>query len=97
MQQLRFWHFVKTVEAISLKPCTVPKLWTLQLKQMTIAQVKYADYSNVHVKTFGQIALVSTCFRNLKFWTWTLWTVFYMKETGFYKISLIKVGDKSLT
>ena len=57
-------HFVKSVEATSLKLSTMLKLVTLHLEQM-IAQVKYANYSNAHVQSFvllnGEMATVSTC------------------------------------
>ena len=46
-----FKHFVKTVEATSLKFCTKLKLVTLHLKQ-TIAQAEYANYSNAHAQIF---------------------------------------------
>ena len=39
-----FKDFVKTVEATSLKFCTILKLVTLH-PQKTIAQVKYANFS----------------------------------------------------
>ena len=70
-----FKHFVKTVEPTSLKFCTIIELITLHL-EYTIAQVKYANFSYVHVQTFiflnGEMATVSTGFRKLKFWLWLL-------------------------
>ena len=65
-----FKHFVKTVEATSLKFCTIIELINLHLKY-TIAQVKYANFSYAHVQTFvllnGEMATVSTGFRKLNF------------------------------
>ena len=67
--------FVKTVEATSLKFSTILKLVILHLKK-TIAQVKCVNFSNVHAQTLvllnGEVAIVSTCFRKLKFWLWLL-------------------------
>ena len=84
-----FKDFVKTVEATSLKFCTILNLVTLHPKETT-AQVKFANFSNTHAQTFvllnGEIAIVSTCFSKLKFWLWLLWTIFYLKQTGFLKI-----------
>ena len=40
------------------------------------------------------MATVSTCFRKLKIWMWTLWTVFYMKQIVLLKISFIKLRLK---
>ena len=84
-----FKHFVKTVEPISLKFCTIIELITLHL-EYTTAQVKYANFSYAHAQTFvllnGEMATVSTGFRKLKFWLWLLWTVFYLTQTGFWKI-----------
>ena len=81
-----FKHFVKTVEPMSLKFCTIIELITLHL-EYTIAQVKYANFSYAHAQTFvllnGEMATVSTGFRKLKFWLWLLWTVFYLNQTGF--------------
>ena len=81
-----FKHFVKTVEPTSLKFCTVIELISLHL-EYTIAQVKYANFPNVHVQTFvllnGEMATVSTGFRKLKFWLWLLRTVFYLNQTNF--------------
>ena len=85
---------MKTVEAISLKICLVLKLVTSH-QEKKIAQVKCANFSNAHAQTFvllnGEIAIVSTCFRKLKFWWWLLWIVFYLKQTGFLKIYLNKL------
>ena len=84
-----FKHFVKTVEPTSLKFCTIIELITLRL-EYTTAQVKYANFSYAHAQTFvllnGEMATVSTGFRKLKFWLWLLWTVFYLTQTGFWKI-----------
>ena len=81
-----FKHFVKTVEPMSLKFCTIIELITLHL-EYTVAQVKYANFSYAHAQTFvllnGEMATVSTGFRKLKFWLWLLWTVFYLNQTGF--------------
>ena len=81
-----FKHFVKTVDPMSLKFCTIIELITLHL-EYTIAQVKYANFSYAHAQTFvllnGEMATVSTGFRKLKFWLWLLWTVFYLNQTGF--------------
>ena len=86
MQYYIFKHFVKTVEVTSLEFCTILELAILHMEQAT-AQVKYANYSNGHVTTFvllnGEMVTVSVCFRKLRFWIWTLWTVFYLKQTGF--------------
>ena len=85
---------MKTVEPTSLKFCTILKLVTLH-PEKTIAQVKYANFSNAHAQTFvllnGEMAIVSTYFRKLKFWLWLLWTVFYLKQTGFLQIRLNKL------
>ena len=66
-----FKHFVKTVKSMFMKFCTIIELITLHLKY-TIAQVKYANFSNAHAQTLvllnGEIATVSTGFRKLKFW-----------------------------
>ena len=84
-----FKNFVRTVEATSLKFCTILKLITLNPEKAT-AQVKFAYFSNAHAQTFvlsnGEMAIVSTCFRKLKFCLWLLWTIFYLKQTGFLKI-----------
>ena len=52
--------------------------------------VKYANFSYAHAQTFvllnGEMATVSTGFRKLTFWLWLLWTVFYLNQTGFWKI-----------
>ena len=81
-----FKHFVKTVEPMSLKFCTIIELITLHL-EYTIAQVKYANFSYAHAQTFsllnGEMATVSTGFRKLKFWLWLLQTVSYLNQTGF--------------
>ena len=65
-----FNHFVKTVQPASLKFCTILKLITLHL-ELTIAQVKCANFFNVRAQTFvlsnGEMATVSPCFRKLKF------------------------------
>ena len=86
-----FKDFVKAVEATSLKFCMILKLPTLHLEKTT-AQVKFANCSNAHAQTFvllnGEMAIVSACFRKLKFWLWFLWTVFYLMQTGFLKIGL---------
>ena len=62
-------------------------------------QIKYANFSNAHAQTFvmlnAKMAIVSTCFRKLKFWLWLLWTVFYLKQTGFLKIYLNKLYSKA--
>ena len=47
----------------------------------------------------GEMAIVSTCFRKLKFWLWLHWTVFFLKQTGFlkiYSLSCIKRPTKKL-
>ena len=84
-----FKHFVKTVEPTSLKFCMIIEPITLHL-EYTIAQVKYANFSYAHAQTFillnGEMATVSTGFRKLKFWLWLLQTVFYLNQTGFWKI-----------
>ena len=84
-----FKYFVKTVEPTSLKFCTIIELITLHL-EYTIAQVKYANFSYAHAQTFvllnGEMTTVSTGFRKLKFWLWLFWTVFYLNQTGFWKI-----------
>ena len=84
-----FKYFVKTIEPTSLKFCMIIELITLHL-EYTIAQVKYANFSYAHAQTFvllnGEMATVSTGFRKLKFWLWLLWTVFYLNQTGFWKI-----------
>ena len=81
-----FKYFVKTIEPTSLKFCMIIELITLHL-EYTIAQVKYANFSYAHAQTFvllnGEMATVSTSFRKLKFWSWLLWTVFYLNQTGF--------------
>ena len=81
-----FKHFVKTVEPTSLKFCMMIELITLHL-EYTIAQVKYANFSDAHAQTFvllnGEMATVSTGCRKLKFWLWLLRTVFYLSQTGF--------------
>ena len=65
-----FKYFVKTVEATSLKLCTILKLVTLHLKK-TIAQVKCANFSNAHAQRFvllnGEMAIVSTFSESLNF------------------------------
>ena len=90
-----FKDFVKTIEATSLKFCTILKLRTLH-PEKTTAQVKFANCSNAHAQTFvllnGEMAIVSACFRKLKFWLWLLWTVFFLKQTGFLKIGLNKLS-----
>ena len=89
-----FKHFVKTVEPTSLKFCTVIELIILHL-EYTIAQVKYANFSYAHAQSFvllnGEMATVSTGFRRLKFWLWLLRTVFFLSQTGFWKIYQIKM------
>ena len=84
-----FKYFVKTVEPTSLKFCAIIELITLHL-EYTIVQVEYANFSYAHAQTFvllnGEMATVSTGFRKLKFWLWLLWTVFYLNQTGFWKI-----------
>ena len=75
MQKLPFKDFVKTVEAKFLKFCTILELVTLNAEKTT-AQVKCANFSNAHAHTFvllnEEMAIVSTCFRKLKFWLWLL-------------------------
>ena len=70
-----FKYFVKTVEATCLKFCTILNRVTLHLEK-TIAQVKYASFSNAHAQTFvllnEEMAIVSTCFRKWQFWLWLL-------------------------
>ena len=70
---------MKTVEATSMKFCTILKLVTL-LPEKTTMQVKCANFSHTHAQTFvllnGEMAIVSTCFRKLKFWLW-LQSVFW--------------------
>ena len=65
-----FKYFVKTIEPTSLKFCLIIELITLHL-EYTIAHVKYANFSYVHVQTFvllnGEMATVSTGFRKLKY------------------------------
>ena len=89
-----FKHFVKTIEPTSLKFCTVIELMILHLKY-TIAQVKYANFSYAHAQTFvllnGEMATVFTGFRKLKVWLWLLQTVFFLSQTGFWKIYQIKL------
>ena len=84
-----FKHFVKTVEPMFLKFCTVIELITLHL-EYTIAQVKYANFLYGHAQTFvllnGEMATVSTGFRKLKFWLWLLRTVFSLSQTSLWKI-----------
>ena len=84
-----FKHFVKTVEPKSLKFCMVIELIRLHL-EYTIAQVKYANFSYAHAQTFvllnGEMATVSTGFRKLKFCLCLLRTVFFLSQTGFWKI-----------
>ena len=67
-----FKYFVKTVEATSLKFCTILKLVSLHPKK-TIAQAKCTNVFNAHAQTFvllnGEMAI--DCFRKLKFW-WSL-------------------------
>ena len=93
-----FKHFVKSVEPMSLKFCTIIELITLHL-EYTTAQVKYANFSYAHAQTFvllnGEMATVSTGFRKLKFWLWLLWTVFYLNQTGVWKIFQIKLYWKA--
>ena len=71
--------------------CTILKCVTLH-REKTIAKVKYVNFSNAHAQTLvllnGEMAIVSTCFRELKFWIWLLWTVFYLKHTGILNIYL---------
>ena len=90
-----FKDFVKTIEATSLKFCAILKLQTLH-PEKTTAQVKFAKCSNAHAQTFvllnGEMAIVSACFRKLKFWLWLLWTVFFLMQTGFLKIVLNKLS-----
>ena len=94
MQNYIFKDFVKTIEATSLKFCTILKLVTLH-PEKTTAQEKCANFSNAHAQTFvllnEEMAIVSTCFRKLKFWLWLLCTIFYLKQTGFLKIYLNKL------
>ena len=84
-----FNYFVKTVEPMSLRFCTVIELIILHL-EYTTAHVKYANFSYAHVQTFvllnGEMATVSTGFRKLKFWLWLLQTVFFLSQTDFWKI-----------
>ena len=84
-----FKYFVKTVKATSLKVCMILKLVTLHPEKI-IAQVKCANFFSAHAQIIlllnGEIAIVSACFRKLKFWLWLLWIVFYLKQTGFLKI-----------
>ena len=81
--------FVKPVEATSLKFCTILKLVILH-PEKTTAQVKFSNFSYAHAQTSvllnGEMAIVSTCFRKLKFWLRLIWTVFYLMQTGFLKI-----------
>ena len=81
-----FKHLVKTVEPTSLKFCTIMELISLHL-EYTIAQVKYANFSNAHAHTSvllnGEMATVSTGFRKLKPWLWLLRTVFSLNQTSF--------------
>ena len=90
----KIYFFVKAGEATSLKFCMILKLVTLHLEKTT-AQVEYANFSNAHAQTFallnGEMAIVSTCFRKLKFWLWLLSTVFYLKQIGLLKIYLNKL------
>ena len=90
-----FKDFVKTVQATSVKFCVILKLITLH-PEKTTAQVKFANFSNAHAQTFvllkREMAIVSICFRKLKFWLWLLWTVFYLKQTGVLKIWLNKLN-----
>ena len=66
-----FKHFVKIVEATSLKFCTVLKLLFLHLQQ-TITQAKCTNYSNAHVQIFvllnGEMVTVSTFSESSTFW-----------------------------
>ena len=70
-----FKYFVKTIEATRLKFCMILNRGTLHLEK-TIAQVQYANFSNTHAQISvllnGEMAIVSTCFRKLKFWLWLL-------------------------
>ena len=45
------------------------------------------------------MATVSNCSRKLKFWVWLLWTVLYLKQTGFLKdlISCIQRPTKKFS
>ena len=90
-----FKDFVKTIEATSLKFCMILNLRTLH-PEKTTAQVKFVNCSNAHAQTFvllnGEMAIVSACFRKLKFWLWLLWTVFFLMQTGFLKIGLNKLS-----
>ena len=90
-----FKDFVKTIEATSLKFCMILKLRTLH-PEKTTAQVKFGNCSNAHAQTFvllnGEMAIVSTCFRKLKFWLWLLWAIFFLMQTGFVKIGLNKLS-----
>ena len=90
-----FKDFVKTIEATSLKFCMILKLRTLH-PEKTTAQVKFGNCSNAHAQTFvllnGEMAIVSTCFRKLKFWFLLLWTIFFLMQTGFVKIGLNKLS-----
>ena len=56
---------------------------------------KICEFSNAHAQTFvllnGKMAIVFMCFRKLKFRLRLLWTVFYLKQTGFSKIYLNKL------
>ena len=89
-----FKDFVKTVEATSLKFCTILKFVTLHQEKTTV-QVECAKFCNAHEQTFvllnREMAIVSTCFRKLKFWLWLLWTIFCLKQIGFLKIYLNKL------
>ena len=64
-----FKYFCENCRNYSLQFCTILKLVTLHLKKK-IAQ--YVNFSNAHAQTFvllnGVIAIVSICFRTLKFW-----------------------------
>ena len=55
--------------------------------EYTIAHVKYANFSYAQSQTFvllnGEMTIVSTGFRKLKFWLWLLWTVFFLNQSGF--------------
>ena len=90
-----FKDFVKTIEATSLKFCMILKLRSLH-PEKTTAQVKFANCFNAHAQTFvllnGEMAMVSACFRKLKFWLWLLWTAFFLMQTGFLKIGLNKLS-----